>query len=209
MKRFVEGEDRTQVTLLPESLDDYVAADNPVRVIDVFVDELDLHELGFVRAEPAATGRPSYHPGVLLKIYLYGYLNRIQSSRRLEREAQRNVELIWLTGRTRQTPSGTAQTRSCSRSLAALASPGSGTRSVDGRAAFEAHGALPMLASIAGLYARTLSSSVSLECAIVPYRSRIRSTWHRAILLYERTLATATSWQVASANGRRTCRTSR
>ena len=99
MKRFVEGEDRTQVTLLPECLDDYVAADNPVRVIDVFVDELDLHALGFVRAEPAATGRPSYHPRVLLKIYLYGYLNRIQSSRRLEREAQRNVELMWLTGR--------------------------------------------------------------------------------------------------------------
>ena len=99
MKRFVEGEDRTQVTLLPECLDDYVAADNPVRVIDVFVDELDLHALDFVRAEPAATGRPSYHPGVLLKIYLYGYLNRIRSSRRLEREAQRNVELMWLTGR--------------------------------------------------------------------------------------------------------------
>jgi transposase len=99
MKRFVEGEDRTQVTLLPECLDDYVAADNPVRVVDVFVDELDLHGLGFARTEPAATGRPSYHPGVLRKIYLYGYLNRIQSSRRLEREAQRNVELMWLTGR--------------------------------------------------------------------------------------------------------------
>ena len=99
MKRFVEGEDRTQVTLLPECLDDYVAEDNPIRVIDVFVDELDLQELGFAGAEPAATGRPSYHPAVLLKIYLYGYLNRIQSSRRLEREAQRNVELMWLTGR--------------------------------------------------------------------------------------------------------------
>ena len=99
MKRFVEGEDRTQATLLPERLDDYVAADNSVRVIEVFVEELDLHELGFVRAEPAVTGRPSYHPGVLLKIYLYGYLNRIQSSRRLEREAQRNIELMWLTGR--------------------------------------------------------------------------------------------------------------
>ena len=99
MKRFVEGEDRTQATFLPERLDDYVAQDNPVRVIDVFVEELDLQELGFVRAEPAVTGRPSYHPGVLLKIYLYGYLNRIQSSRRLEREAQRNIELIWLTGR--------------------------------------------------------------------------------------------------------------
>jgi transposase len=99
MKRFVEGEDRTQITFLPECLDDYVAEDNPVRVIDVFVDELDLHQLGFERAEPALTGRPSYHPGVLLKIYLYGYLNRIQSSRRLEREAQRNIELMWLTGR--------------------------------------------------------------------------------------------------------------
>jgi transposase len=72
-------------------------------VIDVFVDELDLHELGFVRAEPASTGRPSYHPGVLLKIYLYGYLNRVQSSRRLEREGQRNVELMWLTGRLSRT----------------------------------------------------------------------------------------------------------
>ena len=101
MKRFVEGEDRTQVTLLPECLDDYVEAENPVRVIEVFVDELDLGELGFVGVEPLATGRPSYHPAVLLKIYIYGYLNRIQSSRRLEREAQRNVELMWLTGRLR------------------------------------------------------------------------------------------------------------
>ena len=99
MKRFVEGEDRSQVTLLPECLDDYVAEDNPVRVVDVFVDELDLTSLGFEGAEPAATGRPAYHPAVLLKIYIYGYLNRIQSSRRLEREAQRNVELMWLTGR--------------------------------------------------------------------------------------------------------------
>ena len=101
MKRFVEGEDRTQVTLLPECLDDYVDAENAVRVIEVFVDELDLGELGFVGVEPLATGRPSYHPAVLLKIYIYGYLNRIQSSRRLEREAQRNVELMWLTGRLR------------------------------------------------------------------------------------------------------------
>ena len=98
MKRFVEGEDRTQVTLLPECLDDYVAEDNPVRVVEVFVDELDLGELGFDGVDPAATGRPAYHPAVLLKIYIYGYLNRIQSSRRLEREAQRNVELMWLTG---------------------------------------------------------------------------------------------------------------
>jgi transposase len=101
MKRFVEGEDREQVTLLPECLDDYIEAENPVRVIEVFVDELDLGELGFVGVEPVATGRPSYHPAVLLKIYIYGYLNRIQSSRRLEREAQRNVELMWLTGRLR------------------------------------------------------------------------------------------------------------
>jgi transposase len=99
MKRFIEGEDRSQVTLLPECLDDYIGEDNPVRVIDAFVDELDLQALGFEGAQPAATGRPSYHPAVLLKIYVYGYLNRIQSSRRLEREAQRNVELMWLTGR--------------------------------------------------------------------------------------------------------------
>jgi transposase len=99
MKRYVEGQDRSQTTLFPESLDEYIAEDNPVRVVDVFVDELDLKELGFDGAEPEATGRPAYHPATLLKIYIYGYLNRIQSSRRLEREAQRNVELIWLTGR--------------------------------------------------------------------------------------------------------------
>ena len=84
MKRFVQGEDRTQGTLLPELLDDYVAADNPVRVIEVFVDELDLGKLGFQGVDPKATGRPAYHPATLLKIYIYGYLNRIQSSRRLE-----------------------------------------------------------------------------------------------------------------------------
>src|SRR6202140_329421 len=99
MKRFVQGESRTQGILLPECLDAYVADNNPVRVIDVFVDELDLRKLGFKGVDPAATGRPAYHPAVLLKIYLYGYLNRIQSSRRLERETQRNVELMWLTGR--------------------------------------------------------------------------------------------------------------
>src|SRR5277367_1279897 len=99
MKRFIECEDRSQSTLFPERLDDYIAEDNPVRVIDVFVDELDLSQLGFEGAEPEVTGRPAYHPATLLKIYIYGYLNRIQSSRRLEREAQRNVELIWLTGR--------------------------------------------------------------------------------------------------------------
>jgi transposase len=99
MKRFIEGEDRHQVTLLPECLDDFIAEDNTVRIVDVFIDELDLAALGFDGASPAATGRPSYHPSVLLKLYLYGYLNRIQSSRRLERECQRNVELMWLTGR--------------------------------------------------------------------------------------------------------------
>ena len=99
MKRFIEGEDRSQSTLFPEHLDDYIAEDNPVRVIDVFVDELDLNELGFEGMAPEVTGRPAYHPASLLKIYIYGYLNRIQSSRRLERETQRNVELIWLTGR--------------------------------------------------------------------------------------------------------------
>jgi transposase len=99
MKRFVEGEDRNQSTLFPERLDDYVGENNTVRVVDVFVDELDLGGLGFGRVEPLATGRPSYHPSVLLKLYIYGYLNRIQSSRRLEREAGRNVEVMWLTGR--------------------------------------------------------------------------------------------------------------
>ena len=99
MKRFVEGVSRDQATLLPECLDDFVGEDNPVRVVDVFVDELDLRELGFERVAPRSTGRPSYHPSVLLKLYIYGYLNRIQSSRRLEREAGRNVEVMWLTGR--------------------------------------------------------------------------------------------------------------
>ena len=99
MKRFIEGRARQQVTLLPECLDDYVGEDNLVRIVDAFVEELDLRALGFVGTEPALTGRPSYHPAVLLKLYIYGYLNRIQSSRRLEREAQRNVELMWLTSR--------------------------------------------------------------------------------------------------------------
>ena len=99
MGRFVEGEDRSQSTLLPERLDDYVTEDSPVRVVDVFVDNLDLTALGFERAIAQATGRPGYHPATLLKIYIYGYLNRVQSSRRLEREAQRNIELMWLTGR--------------------------------------------------------------------------------------------------------------
>ena len=99
MKRFIEGEDRTQITLLPPSLEDYVAEDNPVRVVAVFVEQLDLFALGFERADPASTGRPGYRPSTLLKLYIYGYLNRIQSTRRLERESRRNVELMWLTGR--------------------------------------------------------------------------------------------------------------
>jgi transposase len=99
MKRFVEGVDRGQSTLFPECLDDWIDEDNPVRVIDAFVDRLDLAELGFEGVEPAETGRPAYHPSVLLKLYVYGYLNRVQSSRRLEREAGRNVEVMWLLGR--------------------------------------------------------------------------------------------------------------
>ena len=99
MKRFIEGQDRSQSTLFPERLDDYIAEDNPVRAIEVFVEELALQRVGFDGMHREATGRPAYHPATLLKIYIYGYLNRIQSSRRLERETQRNVELIWLTGR--------------------------------------------------------------------------------------------------------------
>src|SRR6185436_11422991 len=98
MRRFVEGLDRGQNTLFPECLDDWIGEDNPVRVIDVFVDELDLGGLEFDGVDPEATGRPSYHPSVLLKLYIYGYLNRVPSSRRLERECQRNIELVWLTG---------------------------------------------------------------------------------------------------------------
>ena len=99
MKRFVEGTDREQSTLFPECLEDWIDENNPVRVIDVFVDELDLAELRFDGVAPETTGRPGYHPSVLLKLYIYGYLNRVQSSRRLEREALRNVEVMWLTGR--------------------------------------------------------------------------------------------------------------
>jgi transposase len=99
MKRFIEGVDRSQGTLFPDRLEDWIGDDNAVRVVDVFVDELDLCVLGFGRVAPRATGRPSYHPSVLLKLYIYGYLNRVQSSRRLEREAGRNVEVMWLTGR--------------------------------------------------------------------------------------------------------------
>ena len=99
MYRFVQCEERTPDSVLPYRLEVYVTEGNPVRVIDVFVGELDLTGLGFDGMQPQATGRPGYHPSALLKIYLYGYLNRIQSSRRLERETQRNVELMWLTGR--------------------------------------------------------------------------------------------------------------
>ena len=99
MKRFVEGADRGQSTLLPECLDEWIEESNSVRVIDAFVDALDLAKLGFDGVEPAATGRPGYHPSVLLKLYIYGYLNRVQSSRRLEREAGRNLEVMWLLGR--------------------------------------------------------------------------------------------------------------
>ena len=96
MKRFIESEDRSQITLFPDRLEDYVTGDNPVRVVDAFVDQLDLFGLGFRRVDPSVTGRPGYHPSVLLKLHIYGYLNRVQSSRRLEREAARNVEVMWL-----------------------------------------------------------------------------------------------------------------
>jgi len=99
MGRFITGADRNQTTLFPPCVDDWIAEDNAVRAVDAFVAVLDLGELGFGGVEPAATGRPSYHPSVLLKLYIYGYLNRVQSSRRLEREADRNVELMWLIGR--------------------------------------------------------------------------------------------------------------
>jgi len=98
MSGFIEGENRYQATLFPERLDDFIAEDSAVRVIDVFIDGLDISGLGF-KTVPSDTGRPGYHPQVMLKLYVYGYLNRVQSSRRLEREAQRNVELMWLTGR--------------------------------------------------------------------------------------------------------------
>lgn len=96
MTQHIKGQGRHQVTLLPEVLDDFVTEDNPVRVIDVFVDELQLDTLGFERVNAKQTGRPGYHPATMLKLYIYGYLNRIQSSRRLEKEAHRNVELMWL-----------------------------------------------------------------------------------------------------------------
>ena len=97
------GQSRTQVTLFPEALDDFVTEDNPVRVIDIFVDELDLKQIGFNRVVAKQTGRPGYHPATILKLYIYGYLNRIQSSRRLETEANRNVELMWLLERLKPT----------------------------------------------------------------------------------------------------------
>ena len=127
MRRFVEGTDRGQSTLFPECLGDWISEDNPVRVIDVFVDELDLAGLGFNGVEPEVTGRPSYHPSVLLKLYIYGYLNRVQSSRRLEREAGRNIEVMWLTGRLApdhktiadfRTDNGTAIRKMCARFVA-------------------------------------------------------------------------------------------
>lgn len=98
MSGFIECENRHQTTLLPQSLDDYVSEDNPVRVVDLFIDALDVSGLG-LNTQAKSTGRPGYDPRLMLKLYIYGYLNRVQSSRRLEREAQRNVEMMWLTGR--------------------------------------------------------------------------------------------------------------
>lgn len=99
MSGFIEGSDRSQASLFPERLEDWVCEENPVRIVDVFVDALDLIDLGFDRTDPANTGRPGYHPNILLKLFIYGYLNRVPSSRRLEREANRNVEVMWLMGR--------------------------------------------------------------------------------------------------------------
>ena len=99
MSGYIEGVDREQTTLFPDRLEDWIGADHPVRVVDAFVDALDLSGYDFNRATPAKTGRPGYHPSVLLKLFIYGYLNRIASSRRLEREAGRNIEVMWLTGR--------------------------------------------------------------------------------------------------------------
>lgn len=95
----MHGTNREEVLLFPEAIDDYITAENPVRFIDAFVSSLDLADLGFTRAQPAATGRPAYDPADLLKLYVYGYLNRVRSSRLLERESQRNVEVMWLTGK--------------------------------------------------------------------------------------------------------------
>lgn len=99
MKRFIQGENRSQSTLFPELLDDYISEENEIRVVDVFIDSLDLSSLGFSGITPKHTGRPSYHPSIMLKLYIYGYLNRIQTSRRLEKETHRNVELMWLMSR--------------------------------------------------------------------------------------------------------------
>ena len=99
MKRFVEEHDRMQATLFPERLDDYISPENPIRVIDAFVEKLDLVAIGFDSAIPKVTGRPGYCPSTLLKLYIYGYLNCIQSSRRIEREYLRKIELMWLIGR--------------------------------------------------------------------------------------------------------------
>ena len=101
MSHHIKGQPRHQSTLFPEAIDDFVTQDNSVRVIDTFVDHLDLLTLGFESVNPKLTGRPGYHPATMLKLYIYGYLNRIQSSRRLEKESHRNVELMWLLERLR------------------------------------------------------------------------------------------------------------
>ncbi len=140
MKRFVEGVDRSQSTLFPDRLEDWIGDDNAVRVVDVFVDELDLGGLGFGGVEPQATGRPAYHPSVLLKLYIYGYLNRVQSSRRLEREAGRNVEVMWLTSRLAPDHSHVAQFRSAHQA-----------RSTQSVIVTQAHQVESMVAEAAGL----------------------------------------------------------
>ena len=99
MSRFIEENARSQSTLFPELLDDYISQDNPIRVVEAFVEGLDMHGMKFNRVEASNTGRPGYRPSTLLKLYIYGYLNRIQTSRRLEKETHRNVEVMWLLGR--------------------------------------------------------------------------------------------------------------
>ena len=130
MSGFIEGTDRSRTTLFPDRLEDWIGEDRLMRVVDVFVDELDLRDLGFARSDHARTGRPGYHPAVLLKLFIYGYLNRFPSSRRLEREAGGNVELMWLLGR-RAPDHKTIADRRCEPACQALWPHPAGDRPVE------------------------------------------------------------------------------
>jgi transposase len=196
MKGFVQGADRQQTTLLPECLDDWVDESNPVRAVDVFVDALELRELGFDGVTPAATGRPGYHPSPLLKLYIYGYLNRVQSSRRLEREAGRNLEVMWLTGRLVpdhktiadfRKDNGPAIKKVCAQFVtlcrkmgllakASVAIDGSKFKAVNSRDNNFTKGKMERrLAQIEGSVARYLSQSTPLIARQPPVRRRRRS----------------------------------